>query len=348
MKAWAALEPGQIECVDIPVPEPADYEALIKIEACVICNSTDWMVVRNHFGAAGFPVLFGHESFGKVVKTGKHVRNLKIGDRVTSPNAIPRGFDGKYYSAWGGFAQYGIAGDYHALKEDMGNGIDADKTLARYAANLVIPADFPLDRAGLTIALSETASCVMQLGTVRDRDIVVLGTGIAGLSLVMFSKLNGAGQVLCVGRRADRLRRAEALGADQAYLSGDEGMTADILARMSAGGGKRGADIVFEATGKYNVLQKGLPYLAEEGTLAIYGVPEQPYIIDTYASPKRFSIQTVAPDEAMAMDYACSLLRQEDFPADLFMTHRWGFDDLPQAMNEVRSGEVVKGIVIMP
>jgi len=348
MKAWAALAPDHIKCVDIPIPEPGDYEALVKIEACVICNSTDWMVVNDHFRSAGYPVLIGHESFGKVIKTGKNVRNFKLGDRVTSPNAIPGGFDGKYYSSWGGFAEYGIVGDYHALKQDMGSQVDQNKYLARYATNLIIPADFSLDRAGLTIALSETASCIMKLDSIRDKNIVVMGTGIAGLSLVMFSKLQGAGRVLCVGRRADRLVRAETLGADKTYLSGDEGMAADILAMTSANSGKSGADVVFEATGKYNVFQKGLPFLAEEGTLAIYGVPEQPYVINTYASPKRFRIQTMAPDEALAMEYACSLLQQEDFPVDVFMTHRWGFDDFPQAMAQVRAGEVVKGMVILP
>ncbi|MDW7659133.1 MAG: alcohol dehydrogenase catalytic domain-containing protein, partial [Bacillota bacterium] len=205
MKAWAALAPDQIKCVDIPIPEPGDYEALIKIEACVFCNSTDWMVVNQHFGAAGYPVLIGHESFGKVIKTGKHVRSFKVGDRVTGPNAVPYGFNGKYYSVWGGFAEYGIVGDYKALKQDKGDPVDQDRNLARFATNLTIPADFSLDRAGLAISLSEAVSCITQLGSVKDKSIVVLGTGIAGLAFVMLAKLHDVEQVICVGRRAERL-----------------------------------------------------------------------------------------------------------------------------------------------
>ncbi|MDW7658019.1 MAG: hypothetical protein SCM11_12690, partial [Bacillota bacterium] len=138
------------------------------------------------------------------------------------------------------------------------------------------------------------------------------------------------------------------LGADMSCLSGAETMVADIKAAIAAKSGKSGADIVYEATGKYTVFQKGLPFLAEHGTLAIYGVPEQPYIINTYAFPKRFNVRTVSPNEAMAMEDACSMLRKEDFPVDLFMTHRWSFDEFPHAMAQVRAGEVVKGMVLMP
>lgn len=348
MKAWAALAPGQIDCVEIPIPEPGDYEALVKIEACVFCNSTDWMVVNQHFAAADYPVLIGHESFGKVIQTGKRVRNFKVGDRVTGPNAIPHGFDGQYYSAWGGFAEYGIVGDYLALKQDRSDQVDRDRHLARYATNLTIPADLSLDRAGLAIALSEAASCVMQLGSIEDQSIVVLGTGIAGLAFVMLAKLHHVDQVICVGRRAERLALAEKLGADLTCLSGSDSLTSDIKAAIAARSGKSGADIVYEATGKYTVFAKGLPFLAEQGTLAIYGVPEKPYEINTYAFPRNFKVRTVSPNEAMAMNYACSLLRQDDFPVDLFMTHHWRFAEFPQAMAQVRAGEVVKGMILMP
>ena len=108
MKACAAFGPGDIRLVELPVPEPDDYEVLVKNEGCLFCNSTDRMIIDDLFAAPGYPLVFGHESFGKVVKVGKKVSKFKLGDRVICTSGI-KGCDGKYHSVWSGFAEYGIA-----------------------------------------------------------------------------------------------------------------------------------------------------------------------------------------------------------------------------------------------
>ena len=114
MYAYAAFSPNRVEKVRLPIPEPDDYEVLIKNEGCVFCNTTDKMIVENLFATPDYPVVFGHESFGKVVKVGKRVTKYRLGDRVICSNAIVTGYDGTFYSSWGGFAEYGIAGDLEA------------------------------------------------------------------------------------------------------------------------------------------------------------------------------------------------------------------------------------------
>lgn len=319
MKAYAAMGEGRAQFIELPVPEPAEDEALVKIEGCVICNTTDQMVINMHFGAPGFPVVVGHESVGRVIKTGSKVKNLKPGDRVTRANAIPSGYNGEYYSAWGGFAEYGIVKDKPAVP---GFG------------------DLPLEKAGLLIALSETASCIMQLESIEGKDILVTGTGVSGLSLVYFSKKFGAGKVICTGRRAGRLELAKKLGADQVYLDGGT-----ELAKAMADG--LSVDYVFEATGKYDVFKDGIPMLKNNGSLIIYGVPEEPYVINEAKSPAVYSKMEFAPKEDMAYEYVCGLLQKDDLLGEIFMTHRWSFDELDHALDLVRMGEVIKGMVVM-
>ena len=141
MRAWAAFAPDDIRAIELPIPEPDDYEVLVKHEGCVFCNTTDRMIVERLFAAKAYPVVFGHESFGHVVAVGAKVRKFRPGDRVICANAIVSGFDGTYYSAWGGFAEYGIAGDLDAYLAD-GHTLDAANAYrGRYAANLVIPDD---------------------------------------------------------------------------------------------------------------------------------------------------------------------------------------------------------------
>ena len=319
MKVFAAAEAGRTQFADIPIPEPEADEALVKIEGCVICNTTDWMVINQHFGAPDFPVIIGHESVGRVIQVGGNVRYLKIGDRVTRANAIISGFNDGYYSAWGGFSEYGIVKD--------------KPVIAGYG-------DLSLEAAGLLISLSETASCLLQIESIQGKDVLVMGTGIAGLSLVYFAKKFGAKRVICTGRRSERLKLAAQLGADEVYLGRD-------LEHLEIRANIPEVDWVLEATGQYNVFGEGIPLLKNNGTLAIYGVPEKPYVFNPQKSPDSYEKIVLAPKEDMAYQSVCDLLSSDTFLTDILITHRWTFDELPQAFDQVKHGEVIKGIVRM-
>ena len=315
MKTFAALGPGQTTIVDVPVPEPGDHEALVKTEGCVFCNTTDRTVAESHYGAPGFPVIIGHESFGRVVKTGKMMRNLQPGDRVTRVNAIPSGFNGTYYSAWGGFAEYGIVKDAPPVP---GFG------------------ELALEKAGLLISLSETASCLMQLKSVKNKDILITGTGIASLSLVHFSKQAGARKVYCSGRRAERLEIAVKLGADRVFMESKNELTEADSAGVRV-------DYVLEASGQHDIFKNGVPLLREDGTLAIYGASEKTYEID----PRVKNVFFFNPKEEMAYSTVCSLLSRDGALSGMLMTHSWKFEEIQNAYEDVLCGKVLKGIVLM-
>ncbi len=52
MKGVIAREPGTgVLFTDIPPPVPGVYDALVRLDACGICNSTDYKLVKNTFVA---------------------------------------------------------------------------------------------------------------------------------------------------------------------------------------------------------------------------------------------------------------------------------------------------------
>lgn len=337
MKAYAAFSPTDIRMIDLPIPEPDDYEVLVKHEGCVFCNTTDRMIVDELFATPAYPVVFGHESFGKVVKVGSKVRKYRLGDRVICSNAIVKGFDGTYYSSWGAFAEYGIAGDLDAYLAD-GNPLDAANNYRRrYAANSVIPSHLPPKKACLAFPLAETASAALQVGPVAGKHVAVLGTGIAGYSLTYFTHLYGAASVSTLGRRASRLETAAKLGADHTFLS-----IRDMCAFAETIGG---FDVIFEASGNYAILAEGLPCLKENGIFASYAVPHQPYSFNLLRCPKSFRWQRVDPRVPDALDRVAALLDRDQIPVDALLTHVWDFDALPRAFEQVRAGKVIKGLV---
>ena len=114
MKGLIVDEQGCVRLVnDIPFPEPGDYEALVKVECCMICNGTDMEIIQKKLEeTTRYPLVLGHEGVGVVVKTGKKVRNIKVGDRVLRVS-LPD--SEKYYSGWGSFAEYAIVKDGKAM-----------------------------------------------------------------------------------------------------------------------------------------------------------------------------------------------------------------------------------------
>ena len=81
MKALAKYGKGEndIELREIPEPIPQANEVKIKMEATGICGTDLY-----GYSALKPPVVLGHETAGVVVEIGEEVKNIKIGDRVTT------------------------------------------------------------------------------------------------------------------------------------------------------------------------------------------------------------------------------------------------------------------------
>jgi propanol-preferring alcohol dehydrogenase len=66
---------------DVPAPEPAADEVLVKVRACGMCR-TDLHVVEGELPVRHERVIPGHQIVGRVVATGAQVNELQTGERV--------------------------------------------------------------------------------------------------------------------------------------------------------------------------------------------------------------------------------------------------------------------------
>ncbi|THZ80697.1 GroES-like protein [Aureobasidium pullulans] len=68
-----------------------EHDVLLEVNYTGICGSEIHYWTRGQIGpfVVREPMVLGHESSGTVVKVGKGVTNLKIGDRVTMEPGIP-------------------------------------------------------------------------------------------------------------------------------------------------------------------------------------------------------------------------------------------------------------------
>jgi D-arabinose 1-dehydrogenase-like Zn-dependent alcohol dehydrogenase len=210
MQALVVTAPGQVEVREVATPQINSYQALVCIEMCGLCNSTDHKLIEGtmHW-APPYPFVLGHESVGRVIEVGSKVRKYQVGDRVTRPVYMPPAGE-SVKSAMGGFAQYGIVTDAQAMADDGDASLLDDYNALR---QMVVPSHLSTRDAALCISLSETASVLRHLPNVRGLKVGVAGTGVAGLAFVLWLKLAGA-WVIALGRREERLQHARQMGAD--------------------------------------------------------------------------------------------------------------------------------------
>ena len=129
---------GKLEVREIPGFTPGEYDSVVRIESCSICAATDTHLVDGNFPwRAPEPFVIGHESAGRVIAVGPKVRHFKQGQIVVRPQWYPPGgkLDGLSH-CWGGFAQYGIAGEVSYISTGGGAFLEflEGKTLPAVAA----------------------------------------------------------------------------------------------------------------------------------------------------------------------------------------------------------------------
>ena len=265
MYAAAVIEPGRIEIVGLPKPEPGPYDVIVKTEVSFICNATDRKVIDGHFpglGAENYPLLLGHESVGTVETVGAKVRTFQPGDRAIG-GLLTEPPGGEYGSGWGGHSEYVLIRDHQAMVADgvadEEHGWDESLQIMKK-----VPAEMPLEAAGLLCTWREVYAGMFtdfRLGS--GDDIVVFGAGPVGLSFIRFAKLSGFGRIVSIDPLEVKREKALAMGADESYSPGDQALS-----------GLSDFDAVIDAVGHQNIINAGLPMIRQAGSICVYGVVE--------------------------------------------------------------------------
>lgn len=85
MRAMILEEPRRpLVLRDLPIPEPARGQVLVRVAACAVCR-TDLHVVDGELPHPKLPLIPGHEIVGRVERLGPGVDRFRIGDRVGIP-----------------------------------------------------------------------------------------------------------------------------------------------------------------------------------------------------------------------------------------------------------------------
>lgn len=330
MKSLAVSKNQTLAIVDVPVPTFNDYECLVKMESCGVCNGTDMKIIHGTLkGFDTYPALLGHEGIGRVIELGSNVTSFKVGDLVTLPfiGANPEG----YYSGWGTYSEYNIVADYQAK---LANGIQPDD--CDYAQR-TLPSDFDPVTSAMIITFREVLSEAKTFGFKPNQSVFIMGMGPVGLCFVKFAKLMGLGPIIACDRdrNGDKLDYAKKMGADFVVNAND-----DII-KFAKEICPDGIDHVVDAVGINSFINKAMQMISYDGCIDVYGISEElKYEIDWSLAPFNWKLNfSTWPSkilEGEAHLQICNWISTKVLDPNDFVSHVLTLDQAEEAFEMVK------------
>ena len=321
MKALQISDTKKLEVIELPAPQPAAGEVLLRINYVGFCGS-DLNTFRGRNSMALKPVIPGHEISATIEAVGSDVPvAFSKGQTVTvdpytacgnCPSCRRRRFNACQHNETLGVQRHG------AMREFM--SVPWQK---------VIPAEGiePQD-----IALIEPMSVgfhAVDRAQVTDSDtVLVIGCGMIGVGAIVRASLRGA-TVIAMDLDDEKLALARELGASGTVNSGKEDVH-EALSQLTNG---CGPDVVVEAVGSTVTYQTAINEVAFTGRVVCIGyAPADVNLTTKFFVQKELDIRgsrNALPDDFRAV---IRYLRRGDCPTDRLISGIVAPEDAARAM----------------
>ncbi len=202
----APVEENPLELVDLPVPEPAPGQILIKVSVCGICHTEiDEIEGRRQ---PKMPVIPGHEVVGRVEAHGSRAANFRVGDRVGIA----------WINSACGKCQFCRSGRENLCPEFQGTGCDADGGYAEYTVvsekfAYLIPKRFTDSQAAPLLCAGAIGYRALNLtGIKKGQTLGLFGFGASAHIVMQLARYLGY-KTYVLTREEDKQEMARTMGA---------------------------------------------------------------------------------------------------------------------------------------
>jgi L-iditol 2-dehydrogenase len=340
MRAIVQTGRETIEIQELPEPEPAADEVLIRVHCAGLCGSD----VHAYEYAGGFewvtiPRVMGHEYTGDVVAVGESVDDVAVGDTVVEEPIHP-------------------CGDCFQCRNDERNvcqdttltGMETDGAFREYttvSAEFVhrVPETIPSERLAITEPLSIATRAVYERSEVTPGDnVLVEGPGpIGALIAAVAAELGANVTVSGIGKDSThRLPLLAELGVETVDVSATETSLADATDAATDG---LGFDTVFDSTGHHTGIPTGVDVVRKGGDIVIVGLPDGASEL-SFTPVVRGEIDLVSSYGALWSDFERSVRLLETDRLDLAGIVDTGYSvtDPQEAIDDFRAARTIKPV----
>jgi 5-exo-hydroxycamphor dehydrogenase len=339
---------------DAPPPQADPGGLVARVTLAGVCGSDVHRMVGHVKDAVG-PVSFGHEAVGVIQELGEGLAvdwggvPISVGDRIIwYAGSTPCG-------NCRGCRTTGEACDNRQwpLPSTVPNAAGYRQIASLSPRVPFFKIDGPVTDEELIAfgcALPTAISGQRKLGLIEaGQTVVVQGAGPVGIAAAMVASNSPARNVIVIGAPRHRLELAMEFGAT---VTIDLGTTTpqERLARVLELTDGRGADVVIEAAGVPDAFPEGIDLLARHGRYMLSGlysgtreVPFNPVSI-TLKSARIIGNLGSRPEVGLqALRFVQA--NRERYPFSRIVTHRFGLDEIGDALESMQDGSAVKAVI---
>jgi L-iditol 2-dehydrogenase len=331
--------PKKVRVRDVPIPNLAPGDILVRMEASGICG-TDLEKIEGQLGPGG---ILGHEVSGIIEKVANDVTRYKPGDRVVAHHHVScyqcpdcsRG-DFTLCSEFKktnidpcGFAEYFRVPEYNVAR----------------GAVIPLPPELSFEEGAM---IEPTACCIRAIrrAHVQEADnVLIVGLGPTGLTQIQLLRQATTGKIVGSDIIDARLKIGKKRGADETINA----LTEDVPAHVRKIAGE-GFDLVVVSTGNEKALNQAFSSVRKGGRILLFGAPSQgaiyPLNVSDLFSRQIRLLSSYSCVEA-ELEEAIRLVSEKRLDLKSLLSDRFRLRDAEKAMEFARTSKTaIKTMVV--
>ena len=303
------------------IPELAPNQVLIKTSYASVCGS-DLHLYHDVHPYVKAPCTIGHELAGRVVETGKQVKELKTGDLVAPEPVLVCGA-----------CEYCLGGNYHMCRnisfqyrKGQAGFTDYFVVDERWAHK--VPESVGDKAAALLEPLSVAVHGAKKAGSLLGKTVVIYGAGAIGTLTALVCRLQGASKIWLVDRNDNKLKISARL-TNAESINNMNCSPPTVIAEATGG---IGCDAAIECTGHEACAAEALECVRKMGTVVQMGISSGNFTNYPYSKILQKEIR-LQGSQGYCFDFQTSLALLNTGNVDLssFITHDFSWEDIEKA-----------------
>lgn len=322
---------------DVPMPTTGDHEVLIKTHKTSICGTDVHIYKWDSWAQKTIPVpmVIGHEFMGEIAEIGKHVKHLKVGERVCGEGHMVCNQCSNCRK-----------GKKHLCMHTQGLGVNRSGCFADYfvlpAENVfVLPSTISDEQAVIFDPYGNAVHTALSFELVAE-DVLITGAGPIGIMAAAIALKAGARHVVITDVNDYRLNLAKQMGIAQAINIQTTALD-EVMRRLSL---SDGFTIGLEMSGHPNGLSTLLEKVQQGGKIALLGIFSEPVAINwDLVIFKMLTLKGIYGREIFSTWYQMVHLLESGLNLAPLITHRFPSNDFQKGFDVMLSGQSGKVIL---
>ena len=323
---------------DVPVPENAPNEVLVRIERTAICGTDMHIYKWDEWAQKNVPVpmVVGHEYGGTVEAIGSTVTRVKVGERVSGEGHVV-----------GNRSRNARAGRFHLDPDTKGIGVNLPGAFAEYLALPefnVIPLgnNFDIEIAAILDPLGNAVHTALAFDLVGE-DVLITGAGPIGVMAARVCERAGARRIVLTDINDWRLEFAKTVTRRTTMVNN---LNQDLKAVMTEIGMTEGFDVGLEMSGAKPAFDQMLDTMLMGGQMAMLGIPATPYPVDFgKIVGKALTLKGIYGRQMYETWFKMLAMIDSGLDMKPMITHRFAARDFQNAFDLMETGKTGKVIL---